>query len=170
MIHLTFHLIYYLGDVESSVEEIFFNWHYTWLDRLKGEFARWKDNNKNNFLGKIIRSSRSLYLDLDQCGQIWRNFTVLVTFYKPLAYLLRVYLVFDKFLNLLWQFFTLLWPSGKKTIAANGFFLLNLTWPISGLEVNLKDVTGNNYIRLQPATISPSLLEIKTREHTHSLT
>ena len=109
MIHLTFHLIYYLGDVESSVEEIFFNWHYTWLDRLKGEFARWKDNNKNNFLGKIIRSSRSLYLDLDQCGQIWRNFTVLVTFYKPLAYLLRVYLVFDKFLNLLWQFFTLLW-------------------------------------------------------------
>ena len=38
-----------------------------------------------------------------QCDQIWRKFTIWVTFYKPLANLLRVYLVCVKILNLLWQ-------------------------------------------------------------------
>ena len=44
--------------------------------------------------------------------QIWRNFAILVTFYKPLANFKRIYLVFYKF----WTYFGNLTTSGKFSL------------------------------------------------------
>ena len=51
---------------------------------------------------------RSEYLPWKHCDQIWRNFANLGKLLKNLGKLFRVYFVFDKMLNLLWQFLEIL--------------------------------------------------------------
>ena len=59
-----------------------------------------------------------------QCDQIWQNFATLAIFWKYSAICLRVYLLFVKVLNLLWQycanFQSSKWPNIEQIITQSG--------------------------------------------------
>ena len=55
-----------------------------------------------------------------QCDQTWRNFTALAKFKKVFWQLLKLYLLFGKTLNLLWQIF---YAIGQIYIPINGKIL-----------------------------------------------